>query len=88
MNVCLFDFIQIYESIFIFIPSGQYVVAVDLKVTAILEILVVLASDNTTFPEKTDEAFSDGGPRRIKGLIGSNDNLSCDNNPKCIFYQN
>lgn len=67
------------------LPSGQYVVAVDLKVTAMLDIFVVLARDSTTFPVKTEEAFSDGGPRRIKGLIGSNDNLSCDNNPKCIF---
>lgn len=66
------------------LPSGQYVVAVDLKVTAMLDIFVVLARDSTTFPVKTEEAFSDGGPRRIKGLIGSNDNLSCDNNPKCI----
>lgn len=60
-------------------------VAVDLKVTVILLILVDLAKDSTTFPENTEEESSAGGPLKISGLMGSKDNRSCVNNPKCIF---
>jgi hypothetical protein len=59
-------------------------VAVDLKVAVILDIFVALAKDNTTVPVNTEEDVSVGGPRRINGLIGSNDNRSCVSNPKCI----
>jgi hypothetical protein len=53
-------------------------------VTVILDIFVDFDNDSTTVPVKTEEELSEGGPLRIKGFIGSKDNLSCVNNPKCI----
>ena len=60
-------------------------VATDLKVTVIPVILVALDNVKTTVPVNTDDAFSEGGPLRIKGLIGSKDIFSCDSRPKCIL---
>jgi hypothetical protein len=51
-------------------------VANDFKVTATLDIFADFANDSTTVPLNTEDEFSEGGPLRIKGLIGSKDNRS------------